>query len=37
MLEQWIIDKLTPLTNGKLVIPADPQRMIAVHNPRSSR
>ena len=28
MLEQWIIDKLTPLKNEKLIILADPQRMI---------
>jgi hypothetical protein len=28
MLEKWIIDKLTPLKNEKLIILADPQRMI---------
>lgn len=28
MLEQWIIDKLKPLKNEKLIILADPQRMI---------
>jgi len=28
MLEQWIIDKLTPLKGEKLIILADPQRMI---------
>ncbi len=28
MLEQWIIDRLTPLKGEKLIILADPQRMI---------
>ena len=28
MLEQWVIDKLSLLENEKLVILADPQRMI---------
>lgn len=28
MIEQWVIDKLNPLTGEKLVIVADPQRMI---------
>ena len=28
MLEQWVIDKLNPLKGEKLIIMADPQRMI---------
>src|SRR5947208_11852422 len=28
MLEQWVIDKLNPLKGEKLIILADPQRMI---------
>jgi hypothetical protein len=28
MLEQWVIDKLNPLKGEKLIIIADPQRMI---------
>ncbi len=28
MVEQWIIDKLTPLKGEKLIILADPQRVI---------
>jgi hypothetical protein len=28
MLEQWVIDKLSPLKGEKLIILADPQRMI---------
>jgi hypothetical protein len=28
MLEQWVIDKLNPLKAEKLVILADPQRVI---------
>lgn len=28
MLEQWVIDQLNPLKGGKLIILADPQRMI---------
>jgi hypothetical protein len=28
MLEQWVIDKLNPLKDERLIILADPQRMI---------
>jgi hypothetical protein len=28
MLEQWVIDKLDPVKGEKLIILADPQRMI---------
>jgi hypothetical protein len=28
MLEQWVIDQLNPLKGEKLIILADPQRMI---------
>src|SRR5437867_3685665 len=30
MLEQWVIDKLKPLKGEKLIILADPQRMIRI-------